>query len=80
MRIYLENNFGWFFRLRDLRDFVSHCSTLDIRFYEPKRGKIIISTCNGIDLVNVLKESVDGLNNFIEFFNEHFKRRIKNGC
>lgn len=69
---YFVSNLEWFWRLRDIRDYVAHTSSVEISFYEDRESKIKIYIENKFEITNFINNSIKGLNEFIQFCDIHF--------
>jgi hypothetical protein len=73
---YVDSNMGWFRTLRDLRDYVTHHSSMDVAFYEPSEGRLLIFLQELMQASEVIHTAVFGVDQFCEFLDAHFARRI----
>lgn len=69
---YCESNLEWYWRLRDIRDYVAHTSSVEISFYEDVEGKIKIYMENKFEITDFINNTIKGLNEFIQFCDVHF--------
>lgn len=78
MKEYISSEMEWFNLLRDLRDYFTHCGTFRIEFYEtiPTQLSIYIDGYN--ELVPTLKQILDGIMRYIDYFDRHFVKKVKN--
>ena len=78
MREYIINNCYWFYLLKDVRDYVTHLSSIDISFCESNKGqlKIYVFGRNLIDLENLISSVIKGIISLRNFIDEHFSKRL----
>jgi len=60
MTSYIKTKIDWFFRLRDIRDYLTQYKSIDISFYEQPRGgtRVYLDDSFGIhELVKSVKEA-----------------------
>lgn len=78
MKSYINDNMQWFFQLRDIRDFITHYSSIDISFNEEDNAVLRVYIHNHFDLNDFVDSVSNGLNNFLRFFDDHFSRVVAN--
>lgn len=76
MKKYINDNMGWFSLLRDIRDYITHYSSIDVSFYE-EEGSLRIYLQDRFELNSLLDSLQDGLTNFFTFFDDHFSKKIE---
>jgi hypothetical protein len=77
MRQYLTERGEWFKLLRDLRDYGTHTAPLPLWPYEQADGTLRLYVHNRYNLLGLLETVSDGVDQFLEFCDEHFERSIK---
>ena len=71
-----RNRLGWFYELRDLRDFVTHGSDIDVSFFYSDAGGLRTLLVNRFEL-RPLCEDVDlGIRSVCTFWDGHFSARL----
>jgi hypothetical protein len=73
---YIESNMQWFRFLRDFRDYVTHHSSIDVAFYEPTEGKLLIVLGESMQATEIVSTALFRVDGFCEFVDAHFARRI----
>ena len=76
MKDFINKNMSWFFLLRDIRDYITHYSSIDISFKEKDGGVLNIFIQNNFDLDELIKLVSEGMNRLIHFFDEHFSQLV----
>ena len=74
---FVEENMAWFFRLRNLRDYVTHFGSLDISLYELPSGELNLRVQDEYEMVELLNSSSSGIRKFMDFFDTHFSGPIR---
>lgn len=78
MQNYIQSRMDWFFVLRDLRDYITHYGSIDVSFHEKSEGEMIIVIQDLFELNALVNPIISGLDEFFQFFDEHFANRIQN--
>jgi hypothetical protein len=79
---YLKNNMSWFDEFNKKRGDISHSFSLDVFWNEnnkKERFGFAIYSLKEIgteDLGNFLDKMIDGLNNYLKFYVEHFEKKM----
>jgi hypothetical protein len=75
-REYIEEHLGWFRILREYRDYVTHYGSIDITFYEPRKGVLRTYLQDALQVHEVVAPVLAGIDSFCEFVDRHFAARI----
>ncbi len=76
MKEFIKTEMEWFNQLRDIRDYITHFSSIDLGFYETDEGILKAYLHDRFDLDLLLATMSQGLNSFMSFFDDHFSQRI----
>jgi hypothetical protein len=76
MKDYLKTKMDWFFRLRDIRDYLTHYKSIDISFYEQPTGGIKVYLDDSFEIHELVKSVQGGITDCLEFMDEHYSKRI----
>lgn len=73
---YLETRMHWFFKLRDIRDYLTHYKSIDVSFYEQRGGEVKVYLDDSFELQGLVGSVREGITDFLRFMDEHFTTRI----
>ena len=76
MTSYLKTKMDWFFRLRDIRDYLTHYKSIDISFYEQPKGGIRVYLDDSFEIYELVKSVQGGITDWLKFMDEHYTQRI----
>lgn len=76
MTDYLQKNMDWFWLLRDIRDFVTHCGSLEINFFESTNKRLSIYFAYYFELEPFVNDTMNGITVYLEYCDRHFSGRI----
>lgn len=77
LKSYFETKMTWFLLLTDVRDYITHFSSIQIGFYEVEDKNLKIYLENKFDLSDIVKVILNGLLEFLSFYDEHTVQRLK---
>lgn len=76
MKGYLKTKMDWFFRLRDIRDYLTHYKSIDISFYEQPKGGIRVYLDDSFEIHELVKSVQGGITDCLKFMDDHYSKRI----
>lgn len=77
LKEYFHSRMEWFHLLTDLRDYITHFSSIDIDFFETEGKNIKIYIENKFEIKETLGNIVSGISHFLTFYDEHIVKRLK---
>jgi hypothetical protein len=80
MRQYFQSKCEWYYRLKDVRDYITHYKSLDVSFYEQPDTSIHIYLENRFKLDELVEDVYFGIKEFLRFTDEHFTKLLQNNA
>jgi len=77
MKDYIDKNFNWYARLKDMRDYITHYKSIDISFYEQTDESVHIYLEDRFEISELIHTVHSGITAFIEFMDVYFEKRLK---
>lgn len=75
---YFRTNLDWYYRLKDVRDYITHYKSLDVSFYEQSDNTIHVYLEDRFKLDDLVDDVHSGITKFLQFADEHFTKRLRN--
>lgn len=77
LKEYFHSQMAWFHLLTDIRDYITHFSSIGIDFFETEDKTIKIYIENKFEIEETLGKIVSGISHFLIFYDEHTVQRLQ---
>lgn len=77
LQIYLRDSAEWFWRMRDIRDYLAHHGFVDFHLIEAPSRELRFYIYQRLDMLELAREFMDGLNVLLASIDSAYSKRIR---
>ena len=76
LQVHMRDNSGWFWRMRDIRDYIAHHRFVHVHLVESPEGGLRFFIHHRLDMLELSREFMAGLNAMLASIDNAFARRV----